>query len=85
MAVLIGELHRLVDRGVRRHAIEEQDLVGAERMMFLIHGCTCRGRCAPAVEHPVDPPAPAQRALHQLVHQRLIARILRGVAMRPFE
>ena len=76
MPVQVGQLHRLVHRGVHRHAVEEQDLIGAQPQ----HVANPRLELAEPdvdarVEHPVDAAPPAQRALHQLVEQRLVTRI----------
>ena len=37
------------------------------------------------IERPVEPPAPAQRALHQLVHQREIARLGSAARVRAIQ
>ena len=70
------QLHRLVDGGVRGHALEEENLVGAHAQDVLDPGLHLREPDVDQpVECPIDATTPAQRAFHQLVEQTLVARI----------
>jgi hypothetical protein len=86
MPVLVGELDRLVHRRMRGNPVEEQDLVGAHAQDVLDPGRRLReADVHQAIQHEVEPPAPAQRALDQLVQQRLIARVLPRARVRALQ
>ena len=73
---LLGDLHRLVDRGPRRDPVEERELVRREPeerphpRSELIQRASRR-----AGEHPVEPALPAERAERQLRGEAAIARL----------
>jgi hypothetical protein len=67
--------HRLVDRGARRHAIVEQDLIGTEPQRGGSDALEAIERAVEeAAEQVVDLAAPAQRAVHELGRECAVDR-----------
>ena len=71
----LRELHRLRDRRVRRHAAHEQQLIDAEAQEVDQVGIELRQPAAHAVvEQRVEPAAPAQHPVHELLRPPPVAR-----------
>ena len=83
---LLGELHRLVDRGPRRDPVEERELVRREpEERPHPRGELVERTPRRASEHPVEPALPAERAEHELRGEAAIARLEVGPVAERLE
>ena len=83
---LLGELHRLVDRGPRRDPVEERELVRREpEERPHPRGELVERTPRRASEHPVEPALPAKRAERQLRGEAAIARLEIGPVAERLE